>query len=60
MKTPDFRASARLWAIGMQIVRSGSLDDKSDYWEISMILIITKLLVIQIGYNLIITIRVII
>lgn len=46
--------------IGMQMVRNGSLDDKLDYWKISLILIITKLLVIQIGYNLIITIRVII
>lgn len=44
----------------MQMVRNGSLDDKLDYWKISLILIITKLLVIQIGYNLIITIRVII
>lgn len=42
------------------MVRNGSLDDKLDYWKISLILIITKLLVIQIGYNLIITIRVII
>lgn len=46
--------------IGMQMVRNVSLDDKLDYWKISLILIITKLLVIQIGYNLIITIRVII
>ena len=42
------------------MVRNVSLDDKLDYWKISLILIITKLLVIQIGYNLIITIRVII
>lgn len=44
----------------MQMVRSGSLDDKLDYWKFSLILIITKLLVIQIRYNLIITVCVII
>ena len=44
----------------MQMVRSGSLDDKLDYWKFSLILIITKLLIIQIGYNLIITAYVII
>ena len=46
------------WRI--RILRSGSLDDKLDYWEISLILIITKLLIIQIRCNLIITTCVII
>ena len=39
---------------------SGGILYKLDYWKISLILIITKLLVIQIVYNLIITTRVII
>lgn len=42
------------------MVRSGSLDGKLDYCKISRILIITKLLVIQIGCNLIITAHIII